>query len=197
MANLNLCSVPECGKTRASRGFCQKHYYRWRTHGDPAIVQSERRPFGEAKSYLENVLVNTEIADCIPWPYSRDRGGYGLVRMNGKRFAVHRYLCERFNGPAPSDRHQASHDCGKGHEGCCNPHHVSWKTPAENQADRIIHGTTSRGEAHGASKLTMKQARFIKANKGVLTATSIAGMFGVSRVAVSDIIHGRNWAWLD
>jgi len=32
------CSVEGCDKPVTSRGWCEMHYYRWRRHGDPAIV---------------------------------------------------------------------------------------------------------------------------------------------------------------
>lgn len=31
------CKIVDCPHLSASRGWCAKHYYRWRTHGDPSI----------------------------------------------------------------------------------------------------------------------------------------------------------------
>ena len=33
-----LCSVDGCGVPRMGKGFCDLHYQRWRTHGDPLKV---------------------------------------------------------------------------------------------------------------------------------------------------------------
>lgn len=38
------CKVPGCNDRRRSRGWCLKHYQRWRAHGDPLIETSLSRP---------------------------------------------------------------------------------------------------------------------------------------------------------
>lgn len=35
MANSRICVVDGCGKPHEARGYCQGHYVRWKTHGDP------------------------------------------------------------------------------------------------------------------------------------------------------------------
>lgn len=37
MASPRLCSVDGCGKRAEKRGWCEKHYQRWKRHGDPAL----------------------------------------------------------------------------------------------------------------------------------------------------------------
>ena len=34
----NQCNIPGCGQPVRSRGWCNKHYTRWRKHGDPTTV---------------------------------------------------------------------------------------------------------------------------------------------------------------
>lgn len=41
------CSIPECSGRVLARGMCNKHYIRWRKHGDPA--QTQRRPAGPCR----------------------------------------------------------------------------------------------------------------------------------------------------
>lgn len=38
-----VCTVDGCEQQLSCRGFCRKHYYRWRTHGDPAVVKKPHR----------------------------------------------------------------------------------------------------------------------------------------------------------
>jgi hypothetical protein len=38
------CAVPDCPETATSRGWCGKHYARWKKHGDPLTVTRTRRP---------------------------------------------------------------------------------------------------------------------------------------------------------
>lgn len=37
MATSRICSIPDCGKVVACRGWCSGHYQRWQVHGDPLL----------------------------------------------------------------------------------------------------------------------------------------------------------------
>jgi hypothetical protein len=101
------------------------------------------------------------------------------------------------NGPPPTSKHQAAHSCGKGNLGCVSPKHLSWKTRAENEADKIEAGTSNRGERQWRAKLTADQVRAIRAREGTMTKEKIAEQFGVSPACIAAIHHRENWAWLD
>jgi len=66
-------------------------------------------------------------------------------------------------------------------------------TNAENQADRILHGTSNRGERHGNHRLTEQQVLEIYARRA---ERGLAGEFGVSVETISAIRTGRAWGWL-
>jgi hypothetical protein len=102
-------------------------------------------------------------------------------------------VCETVHGPAPTAKHEAAHSCGNGHLGCVSPHHLSWKTPIENAADKLNHGTNPNGENNGQSKLTAENVSSIRQLAGILAQRKIAERFGVSQSAVSLIVSGRNW----
>jgi hypothetical protein len=73
---------------------------------------------------------------------------------------------------------------------------LAWKTPAENEADKVEHGTVALGERHGHSKLTIDQVRRIRSMVSDGNAQSdVAISFGVHQVTVSDIVTGRTWSW--
>lgn len=115
---------------------------------------------------------------CLTWPFSRNpEKGYGMFGYNGRSLYAHRFMCELVHGPAPSRKHQASHLCGLGHEGCVHPHHLAWKTNAENQLDRRTHGTVRRDGMK--MKLTHSQVAEARRLKGIETQTSLAKRFGV------------------
>lgn len=38
-SSLRICSVDDCERKHRGRGFCKKHYERWRKNGDPNIVK--------------------------------------------------------------------------------------------------------------------------------------------------------------
>lgn len=153
-------------------------------------------PKGAARSFYHEVVRAYEGKECLIWPYARDTNGYGLVGVDGKVRQVHRVLCHEVNGPPPTDGHQAAHSCGNGLGCCVTKGHLVWKTPAANEADKLLHGTHSRGEKSGKAKLTEAQAREIIRLKGKETQAAIAARFSVSVAAVANIHVGRTWSWL-
>lgn len=193
MANSRLCSIETCDNHHYARGYCNAHYKRLRKSGDPLGGGTLR---GKPLRWIDEVAVPYNSEDCLIWPYSKTRKGYGMVNNCGKMVRVHRYVCELVRGAPPTPEHEAAHSCGKGHEGCVAPGHLSWKTPKENQADRLEHGTHNRGERCGSAKLTEDAVRTILSLKGVETQVSLAERFGVAPSTIRSIHTGRNWAWL-
>ena len=143
----------------------------------------------------ENVLAY-KGPDCIEWPYSRNNYGYGKLWVDGRLIAAHRFVCETMHGPAPSPVHEAAHSCGRGHLGCVTPAHISWKTRLENESDKFLHGTSSRGSGNAQAKLTEETVLAIKALEGSTTQRAIAKRFGISFKQVNDIYRGKSWSWL-
>lgn len=83
---------------------------------------------------------------------------------------------------------------------CChndgNPqnNHLSnlrWDTPKSNQADRVKHGTTNRGEQCGKAKLTLEQVKFIRQDTRLQRI--IAAEYGVKQNTISRIKSGTRW----
>lgn len=139
---MQICIVGGCD-TPAAKGrwnYCSRHYKRWYRYGDPLAGGTPKR---ELQKYLENVVLKFVSDECLIWPYSKNGVGYGQIRKGYEKLLVHRIACEALHGPPPTQKHEAAHNCGKGHLGCCNPHHLRWATRAENQADRKIHGTAN------------------------------------------------------
>lgn len=192
--HLDVCKIEGCGAPIINkRGWCNAHYQRWWKHGDPL---AGRTPDGEPLRFFRDVVLPFQGDECLIWPYSKDRKGYGRAVFGGKLKYVHREACEHRHGPAPTVIHEAAHTCGNGNVGCCNPLHVEWKTPVENMADTLIHGTHNRGERQGGSKLTEADVRRIKALSGRLTQAQIARDFGVVPSLISQIHSGKRWGWL-
>ena len=72
---------------------------------------------------------------------------------------------------------------------------LCWGTPKENQTDRIVHGTDSRGTTHGKSKLQEEQVRVIfhAYHDGYYTQREIAEAFGIAQTEVSAIANKKIW----
>jgi hypothetical protein len=161
--------------------------------GNSACSKRPKAALGEAKRYFEEVVLAYDGAICLLWPYGRTCDEYGVVGGG----SVHRRVCEAVNGPPPSPSHQAAHTCGQGHLGCVARRHLVWKTPKENVADTLVHGTRNRGQRNGWVKLNESQVKHIRRLRGVLSQRKRAALFKVGQTTVRDIDDRKTWAWLD
>ena len=134
---------------------------------------------GKGVQFLRS-MVGHNGNECVLWPYCKDGNGRGQCAFNGRLVLAHRFLCEIVNGKPPSARHHAAHSCGNGHLGCVNPNHLSWKTQAENEADKRNHGRSGHGHDTMAT-LTQDQIAEIRASRGVVPAEMLAKRFGLKR----------------
>jgi hypothetical protein len=166
------------------------HYQRWRHNGDPLIKGKD------VAGYFTGVVLPYRGSDCLLWPYATNPRGYATITSQGDSRYVHRLACEAINGPPPTPEHEAAHRCGNGHLGCVTPLHLRWATAAENNADKIAHGTVQRGENGSNAKLTSDQVRRIRRLAGTTTQRRIAEMFGVVPSTISKIITHHNWSSL-
>jgi hypothetical protein len=139
------------------------------------------------------LLVGHQGNACVTWPFSNDGRGYGQFGFEGKTLKAHRMMCELAYGQSPSPEHQAAHSCGRGHLGCVNPKHLSWKTPKENMADSVRHGTARFGKGRVRVKLSQSDYEQIMALKGAKTQQEIATMFGVSWRHIGKLHRGATW----
>jgi len=117
-----------------------------------------------------------------------------MATWNGKQEYIQRIICTEVNGPSRNSDWEAAHSCGN--KACANPKHIYWATGSENQMDRVLHGTSNRGEQNGQVKLSESAAKTIKSLANVFSARELAAMFDISRQAVNDIHAGRSWGWL-
>lgn len=186
------CSVSECRRSLYAKGLCSAHYQRWKDHGDPL---GGRVPNGETHRYLREVVLSYDGDECHIWPFFRDHNGYAKVNGLKDRY-VSRIACEAHNGPAPSKSLHAAHSCGNGRSGCVTKKHLRWATVTENQQDRVLHGTSNRGERSATAILTEADVIYIRDAVKDRTQADLARSYGVHQTTISDIITRRRWSWL-
>lgn len=128
--------------------------------------------------------------ECWEWMGSKS-GGYGVVASNPTTYA-HRTAWELTHGDIPAGL-VVRHKCrGK----CCNPAHLELGTRAQNSADMIRDGTSTRGETNPHSILTEDQVREIKQRFRRGMGKTLAAEYGVSEWTIYDIKSGRRWDWV-
>lgn len=108
-----------------------------------------------------------------------------------KQRQVHRLVLEAFVGPRP-----VSMECchGDGNPANNKVGNLRWDTRKGNMSDRNRHGTSNRGDRHGAAKLTSHDVAAIRAE--ILSGRKlcdIATERGVSRSAISLIKSNKTW----
>lgn len=197
MATSRLCSIPNCGKPYAAKGYCRLHYERVQKHGTPYY----QLPKGERMAFIEDTAMPFDQGQCLIWPFSfsgekyKDGGGYPQFSVGrSRKIAAHRYICERVHGLPASPNLEAAHSCGNSR--CVNPRHLSWKTPKQNAADKSRHGTHMQGEGHPSSKLNTQEVKAIRALRGILPQERIAALFGISQSYVGEIQRAVKWSHL-
>lgn len=152
----------------------------------------------EAQAALPEILKMMESAnpdECLICPSRRKDGYPGRLTYNGQRIMAHVYACIHAHGEKPSAKFHAAHECGNGAGGCMNPHHMQWKQVKDNMADKVRHGTQTRGQDHHTAKLNDADIAEIK--RQLLTSKPkrhIANEFGVSDSLICMIAKGKRWA---
>jgi len=168
---------------------CNAHYLRFLRRGDPT---SGRTLNGEQQAYLLDHMWD----DCPKWPFKRLKNGYAQIVWNGRRGRlVHRVVCELVNGPAPSDKNEAAHACGKGHEGCFGARCLSWKDRQGNADDMVAHGNSAWGEKSYFARLTKAQVTEILESHDEPNS-SLARRYGVTTDSIQNIRTGKTWRHL-
>lgn len=186
-----MCCVDGCTEEKISaRGMCRFHYRR-QLAGKPLVARPTAK---NARQWLLD-HVSYQGAECLAWPFARDpKHGRGFVGWDNRtKRETSRLMCELAHGAPPTPEHQAAHSCGKGHEGCVNPQHLSWKTRKENEADKVIHGTLVVGSRVKNAKLDESHINDIRELAAFLPNRVVAELYGVTRRAIDRVVDGSAW----
>lgn len=181
------CSEPGCSAPRRVRQYCFNHYAGLRRRG--TVPKGE--PIFKVSKPQKHIawLVSAEASECLIWPHLVSQG-YGIVSFKHHVYRAHRLVCEAAHGPGPEGK-EAAHECGNAL--CCNKAHLSWKTHAENIADKVKHGTQMLGETHHQAKLTESQVQEIRKLRGKRTRLQLASDFDVGRSTVDNVLDYVTW----
>jgi len=193
------CLIEHCPRRHKSRGYCDAHYFQWRTKGDPlALSRSENFPFKsiDAEGFIPyfwracGVMANPD--KCWVWQRGCSKAGYGQLKIGGARYLAHRLAWQLANGREPRKGMEILHSCDK--PPCCNPNHLREGTHADNMGEALERGRLEVGSARYNTHLTeddVKEIRQRLANGAV--GQRIAEQYQLSPAAVSSIKHRTRW----
>jgi hypothetical protein len=143
---------------------------------------------------------------CWLWQRGKSTAGYGVSWHIDKVWYTHRLSYEIAYGPIPPGL-MVLHSCDT--PACCNPAHLRTGTQADNMRDRQERGRTPSGDRHRSvlypesvlrgeqiwnAKLTAQDVRDIRRqHRDGKPQAAIARHYGMSNMAIHDIVRGRNW----
>jgi hypothetical protein len=132
------------------------------------------------------------ISGCWLWLGAK-RNGYGIIRYYGKLIYAHRASYESAYGAIP-DGAIVCHKCDE--PLCINPGHFFIGSPADNVADRVSKGRTTKlaGQGHHLSKVgddDVRQIRKLLADGHM--QREVAKMYGISEAMISGIKTRKRW----
>jgi hypothetical protein len=185
----SICSVNDCTNPSRSRGFCTKHYERFRTHGDPHTTHRYYKSDPLAR-FMSKVAVVPDA--CHEWQGGRFGSGYGNFTIDGKGRIASRRLFEHLNGPIPEGI-QVRHKCDN--PPCVNIDHLELGTQLDNSRDMVERGRSLVGERTHTAKLSADDVKEIRAlvARGDQTKTAIARSYGTTRQNVTHIVNSFSW----
>lgn len=131
--------------------------------------------------------------ECWPWMAAKhDRGGYGLIRIDGKLVRASRFSLEENLGRPLRPGMVARHRCDN--PPCCNPKHLLEGTQADNIHDAVSRKRHRHGE-NGAAKLTNESVLRIRHDVAAgKTHEHVAREYGISPAMASMVANGKRWA---
>lgn len=119
--------------------------------------------------------------------------GHSQVMLRGRmKLSVHRLVLEAFLGPCPELMEGCHNDGDASNNRLEN---LRWDTKKNNHADKIRHGTSSRGERQGRHKLTSEEVRKVrKLHQDGCSIKSLSASFGVATATIYSIVNRKTWA---
>jgi len=188
---VRVCSFPSCKRLHKARGFCEMHYLRLKSHGDPS-VRKRRAP---VLLSLSELMARTTMSSdgCWNWNGALNTSGYAWMSYLGRSRIVSRVAWELENGPI-SVGLCVLHRCDN--RKCINPSHLFLGDNLTNQRDMIAKGRGRKafGSRSGVAKLNeqlvvqMREAYSLGS-----TPTDIARQHGLPRSTVWHALNKRTW----
>ena len=177
------CKVTDCNGDPYFGGFgyCSKHYYRLRRHGDPNYLRkvSPHMSDDERFSFIGYDIVD----DCWKWRGTVGAGGYGVIKTSLGVEKAHRLSYRIHFGEIPKGEH-VLHSCDN--PICVNPSHLRVGSRSDNMQemwDKKRHPKTARKLDSETEKRVAQ--RYWETRKPMLVAEE----FGISRSLVYSCVY--------
>lgn len=130
--------------------------------------------------------------ECLLWTGSTSHDGYGVTKVKGKQWRVHRLAWTEENGDIPAGK-MVCHTCDR--RTCVNPAHLFLGVAKDNHDDMKRKGRGVSGERNGRAKLNRTEVDAIRVAyaNGEGSYRKLASRFGASPSQVAFIVTRRTW----
>lgn len=131
-------------------------------------------------------------SECWNW-LGATKDGYGSLHTQGRRFMMHRFVYELFNGPVTEEKPVVRHSCDN--RLCVNPLHLLAGTIIDNVSDRVQRKRCAKGEGSGRAKLTLEIVEKIRSEYKPykVKLKTLAEKYGVCTRQIWMIANGKSW----
>ena len=135
-----------------------------------------------------------QTPDCWLWQGSKDKNGYGYFK-DKKTYKAHRYSYLLHKGDV--GLYHVLHKCDN--PSCVNPDHLFLGTNKDNMIDKVNkqrqshHSRPMRGHQNPNKTITLKEALYIKEQRGKQTGVALAKQFNITPTQVSRIQRQLSW----
>jgi DNA-binding transcriptional regulator YiaG len=150
---------------------------------------------GRKKQTVAHLLTHTvKEGDCFVWQKCKDKDGYGVSSIAGRKMPAHRAAYILSN---PEESVEGKYILHKNHchsRACINPEHLYAGTQKQNVQDQITLGTFVKGQLNGKARLNNQDIKLIRSSS--LSNRELATMFNVSYYTIWDIRKNRTWQHL-
>lgn len=183
------CTIEGCAGRHEARGFCPKHYSRWKRYGDPNML----KPKVDARVWFD--MHTDRTGDCWVWTGGRNGAGYGTFRVGRKSILAHRYSYQITKGTIAAGL-LVCHSCDN--RKCVNPNHLFLGTHTDNGQDMSNKGRNKVGNWLGGlrrAKLTPQEVLAIRSDHDA-SSVELAAKYGVNKVTIQQIRRRETWTWL-
>ena len=195
------CAITDCPTKAICRGWCQKHYTRWKRTGDPdKVIHAYREPPHLVRPKRDRWEERVDKSgDCWLWTGAKTSHGYGQLRTGnpGRVEMAHRLAWDFYRGPIPTGMN-VLHRCDN--PPCVNPDHLMVGSQSVNALDMVAKGRQRGGfgeyrHSGGAGwKLNSEIVLEIRRRaEGGESYASISRSFDLTAAMVSRIVRRLSW----
>lgn len=172
-----MCLAENCDSKPIAKGFCDKHYRKFRKYGDPNFEVREMHGMKKTKPYRTWRHIKDRCFNENDIAY-KHYGGRGITMCNewvNSFTAFYNHV-----GDAPTSKHQLDRI---NNDGNYEPNNVRWVLPAVNSRNKR------------STKLTVSDVLDIRESHD--TVENIAKKFNVSESHVYRIRNNSTWLLID